>query len=183
MHRVLLGLGSNRAFAGKTPLELLEGACGALSALLKDFKCSSVYKTKAMYVEDQEDFYNMAVTGFVDEEYSPFQLLSDIHRIEAEFGRDRSKEIRFGPRSIDIDIELFGNQTINTEELQIPHIRATERAFVMVPALEILDELADKNVRERYDFCLGKLAENGSLAGVEKYCSLQAVQNGTNRKS
>ena len=59
MTRVLLGLGSNKSFAGKTPLELLSGAGKRLSEVLVNAKFSSVYKTRAMYVEDQDDFYNM----------------------------------------------------------------------------------------------------------------------------
>lgn len=104
---------------------------------------SSVYCTKPMYVEDQEYFYNMVILGTVSDDMDPHRLLQRIHEIEASLGRDRSKELRFGPRSIDIDIEFFGDFEINTEDLQIPHPRLHERAFVLQPLLEILPKTAD----------------------------------------
>ena len=188
MQRVLLGLGSNRSFEGKSPLELLDCACNALKEVLKDSQFSSVYKTRAMYVKDQEDFYNMAVTGFVSDELTAFKLLEKIHLIEAEFGRDRSKEIRFGPRSLDIDIELFGDSKIDTPELQIPHPRVKERAFVLVPAIEILNKSSDKAIRDEFTSALTlldaaeiiKLGRLDYLLGEMK--KNQAVRNGTESK-
>ena len=163
MKRVLLGLGSNKSFQNKPPLELLGCACTELSRILKEPFFSSVYRTKAMYVEDQDDFYNMAALGFVDDILSPFELLSYIHEIEAKYGRNREEEIRFGPRSLDIDIELFGDDVINTPDLQIPHIRIKERAFVLIPALEILSESTDKKIRDEYVECLEKLRSAGDF--------------------
>lgn len=145
---------------------------------------SSVYKTKAMYVTDQEDFYNMAAMGYVSEETDPFDFLKTINAIEAKYGRNRDKEIRFGPRSLDIDIELFGDETINTEILQIPHVRMEERAFVLVPALEIFTDSADELIRKKYLSCLEKLQSKGEAEGIEKLPdSLEAVENGTDRNS
>ena len=163
MKRVLLGLGSNKSFQNKAPLELLRCACTELSRILKEPVFSSVYRTKAMYVEDQDDFYNMTVLGYVDDILSPFELLSYIHEIEAKYGRNREEEIRFGPRSLDIDIELFGDDVINTPDLQIPHIRIKERAFVLIPALEILPESTDKKIRDEYAECLEKLRSAGDF--------------------
>ena len=62
-----------------------------------------------MYVENQSDFYNMVMLGTLSDEYTPHKLLEYIHRVESLLGRNRAKEIRFGPRSIDIDIEFFGD--------------------------------------------------------------------------
>ena len=183
MKRVLLGLGSNRNFNGKSSLELLVYACHDLSSFITEIKFSSVYKTKAMYVENQNDFYNMAVSGFVPDETDPYTFLEQIHKIEAEYGRDREKEIRFGPRSIDIDIELFGDSFINDEILQIPHIRMEERAFVLIPALEILTDSADELMREKYSNCLAKLQKEGGADGIEKIQDYsEVVENGTIRK-
>ena len=70
--------------------------------------CSSIYITKAQIVTDQDDFYNMVISGQVADEENPFEFLKKINQIEATYGRDRAKEIRFGPRSLDIDIEIFG---------------------------------------------------------------------------
>jgi len=139
---VVLGLGSNTAFGDSDSIDLLHKACTELSCVLSNMQQSSVYQTKPMYVEEQSDFYNMVVSG----EYSgkAEELLDFIHSVEAKLGRNRDKEIRFGPRSIDIDIELFGEEKIRTPELEIPHPRLFERAFVLVPLVELL--------------CAGKLA-------------------------
>lgn len=139
----MLGLGSNRSYNEMEPLELLQKAVTELNMIMDDTICSSVYRTKPMYVEDQEYFYNMVLLGSVHEEFDPEKLLSQIHDIEAKLGRDRSKELRFGPRSIDIDIEFFGDLDIHTVDLQIPHPRLHERAFVLQPLLEILPKTAD----------------------------------------
>ena len=144
MKIVALGLGSNKKFSGLRPEEILGGAVFELSKILRGVEISSVYRTKAMYVLDQDDFYNMALAGFLDEGISARDLLEKIHEIEASFGRDREKEIRFGPRPLDIDIEFFGNQKISEPDLQIPHPRLKERAFVLIPLLEVLDCLEKK---------------------------------------
>ncbi len=146
MVNVLLGLGSNRSFNGKEPVSLLKEACLSLRTILKDIRFSSIYKSAAMYYLNQEDFYNMAVTGKY--EGSAFELLDDIHKIEETYGRDRKKEIRNGPRPIDIDIELFGSMKINSPSLIIPHERMLERAFVLMPAIEILEENADVSKKD-----------------------------------
>ena len=101
-----------------------------------------------MYVVDQEDFYNMALVGLLDDGICARALLEKIHEIEAAFGRAREKEIRFGPRSLDIDIEFFGRQKILEPDLQIPHPRLKERAFVLTPLLEVLDSLESKEAAQ-----------------------------------
>lgn len=144
MTPVALGLGSNKRFSDLCPEEILGGAIFELSKILHAAEISSVYRTKAMYVVDQEDFYNMALVGLLDEEIGARALLEKIHEIEAAFGREREKEIRFGPRSLDIDIEFFGSQKILEPDLQIPHPRIKERAFVLIPLSEILGNLENR---------------------------------------
>lgn len=92
----------------------------------------------------------MVVCGYVDEHLSPGELLQKIHQIEAAYGRNRSREIRNGPRPLDIDIEFFGDDVINTADLQIPHPRIEERAFVVIPLLEILSKYSD--IKMKKDF-------------------------------
>lgn len=178
---VILGLGSNREFNGMKPVCILEKACHELSLILKTPVFSSVYITKAMYVEDQEDFHNMAVFGYVNHDENPFDLLKKVNLIEAKYGRDRSKEIRFGPRSLDIDIELFGSETIDDSILQIPHPRISERAFVLIPMLEIFPLSADKQIREKYAHYLDCLKKDGKTDDVVKFCPPLVVMNGTGR--
>ena len=150
---------------------------------MSDLHFSSVYKTPAMYVTDQEDFYNAAALGYVADDADAFDFLHKINEIEAKYGRDRTKEIRFGPRSLDIDIELFGDEQINTPELQIPHIRMEERAFVLIPSIEVLKYSADELIREKYIKCLTAVKEKGGADGIIKLQSFpKAVENGTDRK-
>ena len=176
MKRVLLGLGSNKSFQNMAPLDLLKCACRDLSGCLAEPSFSSVYKTKAMYVENQEDFYNMCVLGFVADDLDPFQFLTTINQIEAKYGRDRSKEIRFGARSLDIDIELFGDEHINHPDLQIPHPRVEERLFVLIPATEVLNETADELIRGKYIESLEVLKGTEDFESIKKVVSAQVVQ-------
>ena len=183
MKRVLLGLGSNKSYNGLAPMELLSLAGEELSRLMEDVHFSSVYKTKAMYVEDQEDFYNAATLGYVSDDADAFDFLHKINEIEAKYGRDRAKEVRFGPRSLDIDIELFGNEHIDAPELQIPHIRMEERAFVLIPSIEVLKYSADEIVREKYIKCLEAVEKTGGAEGIKKLMEFpKAVEYGRNGK-
>jgi len=87
--------------------------------------------------ENQPDFLNGA--GLVDTTLSPEQLLDEIMKIESAMGRKRTEH--WGPRTIDIDILLFGDLVIQTERLTIPHPRMHERSFVLDPAAEIVPEM------------------------------------------
>lgn len=94
---------------------------------------SSIYETDPVGYEEQEQFLNMVIqvkTGF-----TPFKLLDVCLEIEKELGRKR--DIRWGPRTIDLDILLYNQENIKTEKLFIPHPRMQERAFVIIPLLEI----------------------------------------------
>jgi len=162
--RVVLGLGSNRTLTlddGTVlqPLKVLEKACAALERILSGLRVSSVYRTKAMYVTDQDDFYNMAASGWYTG--TAEQLLDAVQAIEARYGRDRSKEFRNGPRSLDIDIEVFGDETHNTDRLQIPHPRLYERRFILEPMLEILEEPSDTRIRDQFALYLEQLPDQG----------------------
>ena len=178
-----MGLGSNKSYNNKTPLELLAAAGEELCLLMENVHFSSVYKTPAMYVTDQEDFYNAAAVGYVADDTDAFDFLKKINQIEAKYGRDRDREIRFGPRSLDIDIELFGDEHIDSPTLQIPHIRMEERAFVLIPSIEVLKYSADEIVREKYIKCLEAVEKTGGAEGIKKLMEFpKAVENGRNRK-
>lgn len=163
MKRVLLGLGSNQTFNNLSPIEVLHSACDELSLILESPVFSSIYQTKAMYVTKQDDFYNMAALGFVNDDEDPYEFLEKIHKIENKYGRDREKEIRFGPRPLDIDIELFGDFVSDDPVLTIPHSRIKERAFVLVPALEILRKSADNQLAEEFEKYLRTVDYDGSF--------------------
>ena len=165
---VVLGLGSNRAWNGSEPVHLLKSACVQLNSCLSSFRWSSVYRTKPMYVEKQDDFFNMVVCGYADS-IEPEQFLDKIHSIEASLGRDRKSEVRNGPRSLDIDIELFGTRKLCSDILQIPHPRISERAFVLVPLLELLSQESDIIDIKHFASALEKL----SSSDVEKIISAE----------
>lgn len=159
---VVLGLGSNKAFEQKNKrllsgIELLEEACRDLSTFIQEMKVSSVWKSAPMYVENQDFFYNMVVSGYYDG--TPQKLLKKINAVEARWGRNRKKEFRNGPRTLDIDIEFYGERILKTEKLTIPHERITERAFVVFPLLEILPDSADKVTGESFAAIAKRLSD------------------------
>ena len=164
----VLSLGSNMPFNGMAPPEILAAACARLAAKLGSFRASSVYRTKPLYYTNQNDFYNLAACGFWTAEHdedlpheAAHELLRWTQKIESEFGRNRTHEIPKGPRTLDIDITLFGGETISTPTLSIPHPRITERAFVLVPMLEILPDSADPISGKVYKLFLDHIDTTG----------------------
>ena len=100
---------------------------------ISDIRVSSIYETEPVGYENQSYFYNICVSFLTDLE--PLSVLDYIQGIEQELLRLRT--IKNGPRTIDLDILLYGEQTINEERLIVPHPRMYERAFVLVPLTEI----------------------------------------------
>ncbi len=94
---------------------------------------SSIYETDPVGYEEQDQFLNMVIE--VKTSLSQFELLEICQNIEKNLGRKR--DIRWGPRTIDLDILLFNHENINSEQLTVPHPRMHERAFVIIPLLEI----------------------------------------------
>ncbi|MDR3284595.1 MAG: 2-amino-4-hydroxy-6-hydroxymethyldihydropteridine diphosphokinase [Treponema sp.] len=153
---VVLSLGSNRPHAGLPPPAILRAACGRIGLRVWGLQSSSIYLTKPLYYGGQPDFYNLVCCGAFQAE-SPCgaeagarELLRFTQSVEAAFGRDRSRETPKGPRSLDIDILLFGGERIQLAELVIPHPGITERAFVLEPLLEILPKSADPITGRKY---------------------------------
>ena len=98
---------------------------------------SSVYETDPVGYTDQDPFFNMVIK--VETTLLPLELLAICQKIEQKLGRRR--EIRWGPRTIDLDILLYNQENIETENLIVPHPRMTERAFVLIPLLEISPDI------------------------------------------
>ncbi len=136
---VYLGLGSNQGNSE----EILAGAVKRLGENLLQMRASSLYLTAPRDVADQPSFLNMAVSGGRPEGSSPSGLLDILHAIEADAGRCRSRERKKGPRTLDIDIILWGEDVISLPRLQIPHPAYLEREFVLTPLLELDPELRD----------------------------------------
>jgi len=99
-------------------------------------KFSSLYRTAAWGDEDQDDFINAVVK--IEARLPPLDLLHVVQMIENDMGRQRSEQ-RWGPRLIDIDLLLYGNENLHGAELQLPHPHMHTRAFVLLPMME-LDE-------------------------------------------
>ncbi len=108
---------------------------------------SADYRTPPWGVEDQAPFVNLCIA--VDTALSPQDLLARAHEVERALGRDRSRELRWGPRTADIDIIAYGDLTIDDGILTLPHPRLFERAFVLVPLAEIAPDLLIGGIRIR----------------------------------
>lgn len=127
-----IALGSNQA----SPLEQVSSALDALAAIphSRVVAISSFYRTPPLGPQDQPDYLNAAVV--LETDLPAEALLDQTQRIELEHGRVR-KEERWGPRTLDLDIMLFGSEVIHTERLTVPHYDMKNRAFMLVPLLEI----------------------------------------------
>jgi 2-amino-4-hydroxy-6-hydroxymethyldihydropteridine diphosphokinase len=160
-----IGLGSNlgdKAANLKAAMAAITGAPGvALRA------ASAVYRTAPWGKMDQASYLNACI--IVETRLSPRDLLSVCLKAEQEGGRDRTKEERWGPRTIDADILLYGMQTITEDDLVIPHPRLIERAFVLVPLAEIAPDWQIDGVSARNRAaCIDR-------GGVEKDPGVQLV--------
>ncbi len=100
---------------------------------------SPIFRTEPQDKKDQSWFANQVVSVTCSESVTAHDLLNNLLQIENTLGRVR--EERYGPRVIDLDVLLFGNDVIESEDLIVPHPRMTERAFVLVPLLEIAPQL------------------------------------------
>ena len=136
MERVYIGLGSNLA----TPLEQLRSALTALTALPQTqlIAQSSFYASDPLGPADQPRYVNAVAA--LDTELSPLALLDALQTIELEQGRTRKAE-RWGPRTLDLDILLFGERQLDEPRLTVPHYHMHARAFVLYPLAEIAPDL------------------------------------------
>ncbi|MGI6488207.1 MAG: 2-amino-4-hydroxy-6-hydroxymethyldihydropteridine diphosphokinase [Syntrophothermaceae bacterium] len=155
-----LSLGSN---LGNKQLNL-ETACRMLEAEdIRITAASSVYITEPWGNTPQDDFLNQVLE--VETTLQAEQLLTVIQNIEKRMGRVRSEH--WGPRLIDIDIILFGEQVISSRNLTVPHPYLEQRAFVLIPLLEIAPEIhlpGAGNLQETLD----NLAKNAKIGCIKK---------------
>lgn len=173
---VVLSLGSNVALVGDTAEEREESIISQLNMAIQELialpdtqivDISSIYKSKAAYMEDQDDFYNMAIairTGI-----PPLELLDYLHLIENSLGRIREKEN--GPRTIDIDIVDYQLYACESKQLTLPHKLALERDFVVKPVSEILPNHMLSNGRH-----IDEIDENERIGQATKLSDSCLVQ-------
>ncbi len=128
-----IGLGGNLGDAAAT----LTAAAQRLAQVQQTqlIRVSRLYRTPAWGNQAQPDFIN--AVALVRTSLPAPALLDALLGIERAFGRDRSREQRWGPRTLDLDLLLYGDRTIDIEGLQVPHPRLHERAFALVPLIEV----------------------------------------------
>ncbi len=138
-YQCYLGLGSNITNELGTPQEHIATAIARLAdhPNIDKLRPSSLYLSKPYGVTDQPDFIN-AVVG-LKTDLSPDELLAFCQSLETSAKRQRLRH--WGERSLDVDILLYGDEMVNTDNLTIPHIEITKRNFVLVPLAEIAPEI------------------------------------------
>jgi len=135
--RAYLGLGSNLG----DRLAHLQHAVDALSAVdgIDVVAVSRVYETAPVGGPAQDDFLNAVLA--VDTSLEPAALLAAAQA--AEQGEQRVRTVRWGPRTLDVDVLRYGDERVSTPDLEIPHPRMHERAFVLAPLHDVAPELVD----------------------------------------
>lgn len=150
MARAILSFGSNlgdRMLNLNSGIRALESVPG-----VKIEKISSFYETEPFETSDpQRKYINCCI--YVETDLKPFMLLGACLGIEASYGRKRP--FKFSPRTLDIDLIMYENEVINDKYLTLPHPRMRERAFVLVPMMEIFPEgiFAGVDFKERLEQC------------------------------
>jgi 2-amino-4-hydroxy-6-hydroxymethyldihydropteridine diphosphokinase len=143
MSDALIALGGNvgdvRATFDRALTMLCDGADVRLTAR------SSDYSTPPWGDEDQPPFVNCCAA--LETRLTPHELLARAQEIERAFGRDRTHERRWGPRTLDIDLLAYDDVALNDRDLTLPHPRLFERAFVLVPLAEIARDRVIAGVR------------------------------------
>lgn len=132
---IYVALGSNL----QQPIQQLQQACDHLQSTpdIQLLKASRIYKSFPVGPQDQPDFYNAVVV--IESALSSQQLLSELQRIEQLQQRVRFRH--WGPRTIDLDLILYGDNIINNDNLIVPHPRMKERHFVLLPLADLDSEL------------------------------------------
>ncbi len=141
MKTCYIGLGANLPSETGLPDATLAAAAARLREVGRVRARSSLYSTAPVGYADQPRFVNAAAR--LETELTPFELLGALLLIEKSFGRNRAQSFENGPRTLDLDILLYGDYVLGGATLEIPHPRLAERAFVLVPLSEIAPELRE----------------------------------------
>ena len=162
MADVLIALGGNVGDVRATFEKAIASICGMAQAAL--LARSSDYATPPWGDEQQPRFINACIE--IETSLDPHALLFTLQKVEKKFGRDRASEIRWGPRTLDLDLIAYDDVSIQKPELTLPHPRLFERAFVLVPLAEIAPDrvIAGRSIA----VALSKL----STAGIERLPAL-----------
>ena len=159
-----IGLGANLGDPPRQIREALDRLAGRTGIRLD--ACSSLYRSRPMGPQDQPAFANAAAR--LETQREPLELLDILQTVERGLGRDRSRERHWGPRTLDLDLLLYGNETLRHPRLSLPHPGLTERAFVVVPLLEIAPELTLPDGRRLAEIAL-RMPRNGLRVWEDGY--------------
>ncbi len=135
MPTTYIGMGGNLVSWAGAPEATLAAAARRLDSLGRVVRRSSLYSTAPVGFAEQPRFINAVVV--LETELAPRALLEGLLAIEQEFGRERTAGLQNGPRTLDLDILLYGDLTVSETGLEVPHPRLAERAFVLIPLHEI----------------------------------------------
>jgi 2-amino-4-hydroxy-6-hydroxymethyldihydropteridine diphosphokinase len=149
--RAYLSLGSN---LGNRAAHLRAG----LALVVRDdpYRASRVYETEPVGGVAQDDFWNLVVE--LETDATPRELLERAR--EAEAARGRTRDLRWGPRTLDVDVLLVGDVVSDDPEITVPHPRMWERAFVLVPLRELAPDLVGADALAR---AAGRVVALGTL--------------------
>jgi len=163
MPTAYIGLGANLPSIAGSPQATLAAAAARLASLGRVTAQSLLYSTEPVGFAAQPRFLNAVVA--LETELSPHDLLLALLAIEQQFGRDRSSGIANGPRTLDLDLLIYGIQSISEPGLEVPHPRLVERAFVLVPLNEIAPQAMDARSGSTVSQLLDRLSQgHGSEA-------------------
>ena len=155
--RAFIGLGGNL----DNPMMRLKLARNEIASAqgIAESKFSSLYRSAPLGPSSQPDYVNAVMA--IDTHLDPLSLLDILQAIEIRFGRVRAGE-RWGPRTLDLDLLVYGDRTIKTERLVVPHPEISEREFVIYPLYEIAPHL--------------EIPTLGSISSLKKKCPNRGLE-------
>jgi 2-amino-4-hydroxy-6-hydroxymethyldihydropteridine diphosphokinase len=175
MKTVYIGLGSN---VGDRAATIERGMDALNDAGVRIVKKSSLYETEPVDAPPQQWFLNAVVEA--QTELMPQQLLRAIGKIEKAFGRQRI--VQRGPRTLDLDILLYGSSVVHARELEVPHPRLPLRQFVLVPLVEIAPALRHPSLDRSMTELLAATADTSQVRRWRSPRRTRNVKRGAGKK-
>ncbi len=159
-HIAFIALGSNLGSNLGNPQKIVTNAMSLLGEMRETalLERSSLYRTAPVGYADQPDFINACVK--IETRLTARQLMAELQKMEKQYGRER--KIVNGPRTLDLDILLFDDVQLDENNLILPHPRMHERAFVLMPLLEIAPDMT--------------IPEKGSVKDLLARCKQQEIE-------